>query len=86
MRSGVDTEIREAILGHSLGIAGRYGRIADADLVQAIDLVTFDHGKTEVWVAREKKSKDRKKIPEKKGNKKVTRIRSQSVMSAGSPP
>lgn len=84
MRSGMDFEIREAILGHYRGIAGRYGRISDEDLVKAIDGMTFDHGKTEVWVARELKNKTRKaRLPGKKGNSKVTEPLSQKVMSTG---
>ncbi|MFH1113414.1 MAG: site-specific integrase [Pseudomonadota bacterium] len=73
MRSGMDYETREAILGHSRGIAGRYGRISDQDFVKAIDGMRFDEGETEIWIAR-----PQKQIPEvassgKKGNKKVTR-------------
>jgi len=55
MRSGMDEEIRKAIMGHSRGIAGRYGRISDKDLVQAIDGMNFDHGETEIWVAKTQK-------------------------------
>ena len=53
MRSGMDYEIREAIVGHRTGktMAERYGRISDEDLVKAIDAVTFDHGKTEILIA-----------------------------------
>jgi integrase len=51
-RSGMDPEIREAILGHkdrALSVVERYGRINEAELIQAIDLMTFDHGETEIW-------------------------------------
>ena len=53
MRSGMDYEMREAIVGHRTGttMAERYGRISDEDLVLAIDAMTFDHGKTEILVA-----------------------------------
>ena len=54
MRSGMDQEIRETILGHSLGIAGRYGRISNADLVTAIDSMTFEHGDSEILVTKRK--------------------------------
>ena len=57
MRSGMDQEIRERILGHynrAKNINERYGRISDADLVKAIDSVTFDHGKTEIVLAQKK--------------------------------
>ncbi|MEW6351703.1 MAG: tyrosine-type recombinase/integrase [Thermodesulfobacteriota bacterium] len=52
MRSGMDFELREAILGHRVGrtMMERYGRISDEDLVRAIDGVNFDNGKTEILV------------------------------------
>jgi integrase len=50
MRSGMDVEIRKAIMGHSRGISGRYGRISDEDLVLAIDGMDFDKGETEIWI------------------------------------
>lgn len=56
-RSGMHPEIQESILGHSTrqrSVSERYGRISDQELVQAIDLMTFDHGETEIWVASEK--------------------------------
>jgi integrase len=56
-RSGMDPEIREAILGHSSKqrlVAERYGRISDLELVKAIDSMTCDHGKTEILVAKRK--------------------------------
>ena len=54
-RSGVDFEIRESIMGHSFrqkSVAERYGRISDEELIQAVDKMTFDHGETEIVVAR----------------------------------
>src|SRR5208283_4074489 len=51
MRSGVDFEIREAILGHcnrSKSVAERYDRISDEDLVRAVNKIRFDNGKTEI--------------------------------------
>jgi integrase len=59
-RSGIDPEIRESILGHwfkERSVSERYGRISDAELVTAIDLMTFDHGPTEILVANAKKEK-----------------------------
>ena len=56
-RSGMDPEIREAILGHSTkerSVSERYGRISDKELVTAIDSMTFDHGETEILVAKRK--------------------------------
>ncbi len=50
-RSGIDSEIREAILGHgnrSLDVRERYGVIDDRELVLAIDKFTYDHGETEI--------------------------------------
>jgi integrase len=55
MRSRIDYEIREAILGHGRGIAGRYGRISDEDLVRSVNGMTFDKGETEIWLARREK-------------------------------
>jgi integrase len=55
MRSRMDFELREAIMGHAIGIAGRYGRMSDDDLVRAVNGMRFDEGSTEIWVARRKK-------------------------------
>jgi integrase len=64
-RSGMDPEIREAILGHSergKSVVERYGRISDQELVQAIDGLTFDHGETEILTAvRKKRAKNVRK-------------------------
>jgi integrase len=52
-RSGMDPEIRESILGHwfkEKSVMERYGRISDAELLRAVDCMTFDHGETEIWV------------------------------------
>jgi hypothetical protein len=68
----MDFEIRETIKGHSIGIASRYGRISDEDLVRAIDQMSFDHGKTEILIARPKKEKPEVAASGKKGNSKVT--------------
>jgi len=53
-RSGMDSELREAILGHAergKSVVERYGRISDAELINAVDGMTFDHGPTEILVA-----------------------------------
>jgi integrase len=55
MRSGMDMEIRKAIMGHSRGISGRYGRISDEDLALAIDGMDFNKGDTEIWISSRKK-------------------------------
>ncbi len=63
-RSGMDQEIRESIMGHWLkekSVSERYGRISDAELIQAIDLMSFDHGPTEILIAGAKKEKSWKK-------------------------
>lgn len=55
MRSGMDQEIRERILGHwnrARNVNERYGRISDADLVRAMDGMTYDHGDTEILIAQ----------------------------------
>lgn len=72
MKSRMDFEIREAIMGHSRGIAGRYGRISDADLVHEIDRVGFDLGETEIWIARPKKEKPEVAASGKNSNSVVT--------------
>ena len=53
-RPGIDSEIRESILGHSdrnLDVSERYGVISDDELVNAIDKFTYDHGLTQILVA-----------------------------------
>ncbi len=53
-RSGMDSEIRERILGHQargLTVSERYGLISDQELVNAVNRMTFDHGETEIRVA-----------------------------------
>ena len=57
-RSGVDSEIRETILGHAgrmLNVAERYGFVSDAEFVNAIDKFTYDHGLTQILVATKAK-------------------------------
>jgi integrase len=59
-RSGMDPEIRESILGHwyrGRSVNERYGRIGDAELLRAIDAMTFDHGETEIIVSSPRKKK-----------------------------
>ncbi|MGC8660875.1 MAG: tyrosine-type recombinase/integrase, partial [Desulfomonilaceae bacterium] len=53
-RSGIDSEIREMIMGHAdrkLDVSERYGIIGDDELVQAIDSFTYDNGLTQILVA-----------------------------------
>lgn len=35
-------------------VTERYGRISDKALITAIDQTTFDHGETEIWLAKTK--------------------------------
>jgi len=52
LRSGIDYEIRETIMGHwnkGKGVTERYGYIDAQALVDAIDRMTFDHGETHIW-------------------------------------
>ncbi|MBI5247882.1 MAG: site-specific integrase [Desulfomonile tiedjei] len=66
MRSGMDPEIRESIMGHwfrGKTVAERYGRISDADLVREIDKVTFQHGETEILVSESKKKNPKELEP-----------------------
>lgn len=54
LNSGMDSDIREAILGHSdrvRTVRQRYLAIKDHILLQEIDKMTFDHGETEIWLA-----------------------------------
>jgi integrase len=56
-RSGMDFQIAESVMGHwfkAKSVNDRYGRISDQELIQAIDRMTFDHGETEIIVARPK--------------------------------
>jgi integrase len=58
MRSGVDFEIREAIMGHVLkkkNISQRYLSFSDEDLVRAVDRMRFENGETEIWIANSTK-------------------------------
>jgi integrase len=53
-RSGIDSEIRELILGHAgrtLNVSERYGFVSDEELLSAIDKFTYDNGLTQILVA-----------------------------------
>jgi hypothetical protein len=59
LESGMDEEIRRAIMGHTHrkdgngkngDARGRYGQASDEYLVKVIDKMTFDHGKTKILV------------------------------------
>ena len=44
-------------MGHgdrTRNVRERYGAISDQELIKAIDLMTFDHGQTEIWLSKEK--------------------------------
>lgn len=56
-RSGIDPEIREAIMGHgdrTRSVRERYGQISDQELVKAINMMTLEHGETEIWLSSPK--------------------------------
>ncbi len=76
-RSGMDEEIREAIMGHwykAKSINERYGVISDQELIKATDLLTFDHGETVIIVrSRKKKSQG---VPPSGCDQIVTKVRS----------
>lgn len=75
-RSGVDYQVAESIMGHwhrAKSVNDRYGRISDAELLRAIDMVTFSHGETEIVLnTQPRKSKE---ASPKKGNKTATNDR-----------
>lgn len=53
--SGVEDELRKAIMGHGTRtreVTERYGRILDAELVQAIDKMKYDFGPTVILTAK----------------------------------
>ena len=57
-RSGMDPEIRESIMGHwcrGRNVNERYGRISDKELIDAIDLMTVEHGETEILLSDSRK-------------------------------
>jgi hypothetical protein len=48
-------------MGHSSRkktVAERYGRISDEELLKAIDMMTFDHGPTEIVVTGRRGKRD----------------------------
>ena len=72
-RSGMRYDIEMNIMGHSSrmkSVHERYGRISSEELVEAIDKMTFDNGKTEILVYRRSK----KPTSGKKGNKRETNV------------
>jgi hypothetical protein len=56
-RSGISDRISEEILGHWTAekpVHRRYGSLMEDDeLLEAIDRLTFDHGKTHIWLGRD---------------------------------
>ena len=56
-RSGIPDRIAEEIMGHwtaEKSVNRRYGALMEDDeLLEAIDLLTFDHGKTHIWLGRD---------------------------------
>lgn len=53
MRSRVHQGVADIIIGHGnrkKDIQSLYLSVSDADLLEAIDKMGFDHGETEIWV------------------------------------
>ena len=51
----MDPQIAESIMGHwfkGKSVNDRYGFVSDTELIAAIDLMSWDHGHTEIYVAR----------------------------------
>jgi integrase len=60
MRSGMDPRISETIMGHALkkkDVKHRYLHVSDEDLVRAINVMRFNKGATEIWIAGQNKSR-----------------------------
>jgi integrase len=86
-RSGIDEEIRAKIMGHAIGSThGGYGIVSDKELLDAIDRMTFDHGDTDIWVARKvaaQGSKDKAgSKPGLTGNRRTSRFPKQAKTQA----
>jgi len=50
-RSEIDSKIRKSLMGQwfrGKGIAERYGKISDQELLDAIDAMKFENGDTEI--------------------------------------
>jgi integrase len=62
-RSGMDSVVRNAIVGHSSqrSVEDRYIRLSDEELLKAVDSMTFDHGWTELDIAEKRVNDDHPK-------------------------
>ncbi len=72
-RSGMHPELEKAIMGHASrarGIHEGYGLISDEELIRAIDAMTFDHGKTEIFGATSSHKKSRQRVVASAGTEK----------------
>lgn len=71
-RSGISDRIAEEIMGHWTSektVNRRYGSLMeDSELLEAIDILTFDHGNTHIWLGR-----DIPKPSDETGNQPITR-------------
>jgi len=75
-RSGMHTDLEKEIMGHETrgrSVHERYGRISDEELLKAIDGMTFNHGDTEVRVARDFGKAPKKKREKKSSEAKVSK-------------
>jgi len=80
-RSGLDPELRESIMGHwyrGRNVNERYGRISDQELIDAIDLLTFEHGETEILLSKPKKENPDQRHYLASGNLRTTRVQTRS--------
>ena len=76
-RSGMDPEIRENIMGHwyrGRNVNERYGRIGDKELINAIDLMTVEHGETEILLSDFRKENPGQGRNPSSGNLRTTRV------------
>ncbi|HMK37663.1 MAG TPA: tyrosine-type recombinase/integrase [Desulfomonilaceae bacterium] len=90
LESGMDEEIRRAIMGHTSrkhqnakrgDVHARYGQASDEHLVRVIDAMTFDHGKTKILVARTTRIDGQKKQGQKRDKKSQIYIGSLSALA-----
>jgi integrase len=75
-RSGVDPQIAESIMGHwfkGKSVNDRYGYVSDAELLAAVDKMTFDHGETRIFCSGRNNPNERYKKSTSEGSEKEKR-------------
>lgn len=73
-RSGMHPEVEKAIMGHSSRartVHEGYGLIGDEELIKAIDVMTFDHGETEILSGNSPKKKSLQRMVASAGIEKI---------------